>query len=143
MASLCILRGAWTDKNGKPVSAWGEVKRRYMEMETGEDIDKQLGKGEYGTMMVRAVENFPDSEADNMEEGSKVNSDDAKKLIEEAVALLDANEADLLQNLSNITEEESKEVKKGVKIVKTSESEESEAPAEKPEAPAASGSNKI
>jgi len=143
MASLCILRGAWTDKNGKPVSAWGEVKRRYMEMETGEDIDKQLGKGEYGTMMVRAVENFPDFEADNMEEGSKVNSDDAKKLIEEAVALLDANEDDLLQNLSNITEEEVKEVKKGVKIVKTSESEESEAPAEKPEAPAASGSNKI
>ena len=143
MASLCILRGAWTDRNGKPVSAWGEVKRRYMEMETGEDIDQQLGKGEYSTMMVRAVENFPDFESDNMEDGSKVNSDDAKKLIEEAVALLDANEAEMLQNLSNITEAEIKEVKKGVKIVKTSESEESEAPAEKPEAPAASGANKI
>jgi hypothetical protein len=146
MASLCILRGAWTDRNGKPVSAWGEVKRRYMEMETGENIDQQLGKGEYGTTFVRSVENFPDIESDNMEDGSKVNSDDAKKLIEEAVALLDANEADLLQNLSNITEEEIKEVKKGVKIVKTSESEESEAPADKTEAPAspaASGANKI
>ena len=146
MASLCILRGAWTDRNGKPVSAWGEVKKRYMEMETGEDIDQQLGKGEYSTMMVRAVENFPDFESDNMEDGSKVNSDDAKKLIEEAVALLDANEAEMLQNLSNITEAEIKEVKKGVKIVKTSESEESEAPASKTDAPtgvAAAGANKI
>ena len=96
--------------------------------------------------MVRAVENFPDFESDNMEDGSKVNSDDAKKLIEEAVALLDANEAEMLQNLSNITEAEIKEVKKGVKIVKTSESEESEAPASKTDAPtgvAAAGANKI
>ena len=145
MASLCILRGAWTDKNGRPVSAWGEVKRRYLEMES-ENIGQQLGKGEYSTMMVRSVENFPEFESDNMEDGTKVNSDDAKKLIEEAVALLDANEDDMAQNLSNITEVEIKEVKKGIKIVKTSESEESEAPADKTEAPAspaASGANKI
>lgn len=135
MASLCILRGAWSDRNGKPVSAWGEVKKRYMEMESGEDIDQQLGRGQYGTVTVRAVENLPDFESDNMEEGSKVNSDDAKKLIEEAVALLDSNEGNMSQNLSNITEEEIKEVKKGVKIVKTSESEQSEAPAEKGKGP--------
>ena len=120
MASLCLIRGAWTDKNGRPVSAWSEVKRRYMEMETGEDIDKQLGKGEYGTMLVRAVENFPDFESDNMEEGTKVDSDDAKKLIEEAVSALDANEDDLAENLTHITEEEIKEIKKGIKIVNTS-----------------------
>jgi hypothetical protein len=118
MSTLCVLRGAWTDVNGRPVSAWAEVKRRYTEMES-EDVDKELGDGEYGTRTVRDVHNFPDFESDSMADGTVVNADDAKQLVEDAVKALDQNEADLAENLTHITPEEVKEIKKGVRIVKT------------------------
>lgn len=100
--TLAVIKGGWTvDDSDKQVSAWGELKRLYVESE-GEDLvaDIQSVKAKMGD-----VEGFP-----NMKSASPLSSlndvdwDLAKAETLRFVDVLERNESTLSQNLEKLPE---------------------------------------
>jgi hypothetical protein len=133
MATLCLLKGAWTCNaaRDKALSAWGEFKRMFAK-DNEIDIKSEINK--IGTATVRDCKDFPDFYAKDLSEGDTVNSSDAKTAILEAIDRLDKNEPNMEDNIKDFTEEDIDKIYEGTKITNSSEgSKSSSSKEEKPE----------
>ena len=101
--TLSVIKGAWTISNdGKPISAWGEIKRLYLEDE-GEDLSADILSI---SSKIGDVEGFPSLKANNpLTKISDVPWGSALAEVKDFVSKLDANEAKIKENLSKLPED--------------------------------------
>lgn len=125
MATLCALKGAWTSKNKKAISAWSLFKRSF-EDDFGKPFTSD-GALDFGTVLIRACEHFPDFESDDLSDGETVKSETARQQILDAIKELNNNEPLLAENIKGFTEEDiNQSAKSTTKAVVLKESGEKE-----------------
>ena len=125
MATLCLLKGAWTTNKDrtKALSAWSEFKKMYSQ--TNEiDIKSEINK--IGTKTVKDCKGFPDFDSNDLSEGETINADDALTMIKEAIDKLDANDDKLLENIKDLTADDIEKIYQGAKLSKKKESDNEE-----------------